>query len=641
MKFSTIAWHNIRNTIGDYTAYLSSMAFSVMIYFLFSALYYNKQFNEMMQNSLGLLIGFEVSGIIVIIFSVVFLWYSTVIFLQKRKQEIGIYTLLGMKKREIGIILFSESMILGFIALIGGILTGILFQKYFTMLLISFMRTTAHIRFEFSLTAFYKTFINFGVLFVLAGIYSFTSVYRYKLIELFNAGKSIEKVKRSNWKNATGLILTILTLGGGYFLAEFLLKTIGHINEYSLLSILLLTVLGSFFLFGSFLFSILAILKKSAFYRGSISNLPAWGQLLFRVKKNSRMLGMVAVLNAICLTALCFVFVSLEMGSNSRNSMSPFSFSFKTDSEVEAKEVYNELKQLDKNLLYSYTEVLNFPISLEGFGYVDGIISETDYRQILKIQGFKDEVTMPENSALIISAKQYPMRKTKLNGFEGKTIPLKSRYEKSEGNLFISEILYNKIPYNRITLVVKDELKERLDNEFVQAYKSSFAVFMTDDISNSEEVSNLFLSLVDDEKSPISLYLQSSHYFKTYGLFVFLGVFIGIMFFLSTCSLIFFSQLMEARESKERFKILENIGYSIKSLKRIISHQSVIVFFAPLILGILHTHFALRMMEQMEQRGYRKLFFIISGSYSILYLLYFLLNNRMYGRIVLKKRKEI
>ncbi len=640
MKFSTIAWHNIRNSIGDYTAYLLSMAFSVMIYFLFSALYYNKQFNEMMENSSGLLIGFQVSGVIVIIFSVVFLWYSTVIFLQKRKKEIGIYTLLGMKKREIGMILFSESMILGFIALIGGILTGILFQKYFTMLLVSFMRTTVNIRFAFSTTAFYKTFINFGVLFVLAGIYSFASVYRFKLIELFNAERSIEKVKRSNWKNVTGVILTILTLGGGYFLAESQFNIIENI-EMNLLLILFLTISGSFFLFGSFLFFILAKLKKSAFNRGSISNLPAWGQLLFRVKKNSRMLAMVAVLNAICLTALCFVFVSLEMGTNSRNTMSPFSFSFKTDSEFDAKEVYKELKQLDKNLRYSYTEVLNFPISLKGFGYVDGIISETDYRQILKIQGFKDEVTIPENSALIISARQIPTRKTKLNGFEGKTIPIRSKYDKSEGNLFISEILYSKIPYNRITLVVKDELKDRLDNEFVQAYKSSFAGFMTEDIYNSEEVSDLFLSLVDDEKSPVSLYVQSSHYFKTYGLFIFLGVFIGIMFFLSTCSLIFFSQLMEARENSERFKILENIGYSLKSLKRIISHQSAIVFFAPLILGIFHTHFALRMMEQMENRGYRKLFFIISGSYSILYLLYYLLNNRMYGKIVLKKDRGI
>lgn len=111
----------------------------------------------------------------------------------------------------------------------------------------------------------------------------------------------------------------------------------------------------------------------------------------------------------------------------------------------------------------------------------------------------------------------------------------------------------------------------------------------------------------------------------------------GLMFFLSTCSLIFFRQLMEAEENQKRFQILSHMGYKIRELKKIILKQSATVFFLPLLLSYLHTWFALSLAENILKTEYTGFFFILISLYTLLYTLYFLLSNRFYGKVCIKR----
>ena len=157
MGLFDIAIKNIKRNFYNYFLYFVSMIFSIMIYFTFTSIQYNTQVQKIVGASIHFSIVFKAAAIVIAIFVTIFIWYSNSFFIKKRKKEVALYSLLGIRKKQIGKMLFYENIVMGIAALVAGILMGSLLSKVFIMLLVRLMGFSANIMFMIPLKAVINT----------------------------------------------------------------------------------------------------------------------------------------------------------------------------------------------------------------------------------------------------------------------------------------------------------------------------------------------------------------------------------------------------------------------------------------------------------------------------------------------------
>ncbi|MCQ6534923.1 FtsX-like permease family protein [Bacillus mycoides] len=323
MNLFNIVQRNIRRNFKEYILYFVSLASSMLIYFIFASLRYSTQIKKEMVNSV-----LQSSKVILIIFIAIFIIYSTNFFIRKRKKEVGLYSLLGITKKQIGTMLFCETMIMGGVALVVGILIGSMSFKLFLELLMSLMKLNVPIHFELSIKAIIDTFIVFLSILLYTAWKNSRIIYKFPLIEMFQANHQGERMPKGSVPRAyIGLIL----MGLGYILAGFFREVVNIvrnpidpmnpiINPIMIpVFILFLVVFGTYFLFTSYTVIVLKKIrsKREIFYSGiNIINI---SQLLYRVKGNAKLLAIIAILSATALTAISTVAAGYYVGQSETN----------------------------------------------------------------------------------------------------------------------------------------------------------------------------------------------------------------------------------------------------------------------------------------------------------------------------------
>ncbi|SME50151.1 Bacitracin export permease protein BceB [Bacillus mobilis] len=328
MNLFDIVQRNIRRNFKEYILYFVSLASSMLIYFIFASLRYSTQIKIEMVNNVMINSVLQSSKVILIIFIAIFIMYSTNFFIRKRKKEVGLYSLLGITKKQIGTMLFCETMIMGSIALVVGILIGSVSFKLFLGLLMSLMKLNVSIHFELSIKAIIDTFIVFLSILLYTAWKNSRIIYKFPLIEMFQANHQGERMpKGSVLRGYIGLIL----LGIGYILAGFFREVVNIVRNpidpmNPILNpimipvfILFAVVLGTYFLFISYMVIVLKKIrgKREIFYSGiNIINI---SQLLYRVKGNAKLLATIAILSATALTAISTVAAGYYVGQSETN----------------------------------------------------------------------------------------------------------------------------------------------------------------------------------------------------------------------------------------------------------------------------------------------------------------------------------
>lgn len=328
MNLFDIVQRNIRRNFKEYILYFVSLASSMLIYFIFASLRYSTQVKKEMVNNVMINSVLQSSKVILIIFIAIFIIYSTNFFIRKRKKEVGLYSLLGITKKQIGTMLFCETMIMGGFALVVGILIGSMSFKLFLELLMSLMKLHVPIHFELSIKAIIDTFIVFLSILLYTAWKNSRIIYKFPLIEMFQANHQGERMPKGSVLRAyIGLIL----MGLGYILAGFFREVVNIvrnpidpmnpiINPIMIpVFILFVVVFGTYFLFTSYTVIVLKKIrsKREIFYSGvNIINI---SQLLYRVKGNAKLLATIAILSATVLTAISTVAAGYYVGQSETN----------------------------------------------------------------------------------------------------------------------------------------------------------------------------------------------------------------------------------------------------------------------------------------------------------------------------------
>lgn len=638
MILFNIAKKNIQKNLKGYFLYFFSIVFTVGIYYAFKNLQYNPSIDAALSASSKASAAFNAASIVIALFSVLFIWYSNSFFIKKRKKEIGLYALLGIENKDIGLLLFFETLIIGVAAIVIGIIAGVVFSKMMLGILIKLIGLNLIINFAVSIKGMFETFVLFILIFLVIAYQSNRIIYKFKLIELFKASSTSEKAKRGS-KLLAVLSIVFILVGYGVYLST----TNGMDLILGAFVTLFMVVVGTFLFFSSFMFFIIKKQQKNGanYYKGL--NMISTSQLLYRIKSNAKMLSIIAILSATTLTAIGVSISVYFMSSQLVEQQAPYSYTLSLDNKEYIKEFEKILedskdhKLVDKFAL-SYIDLESYKENSHGFKDTYQIMSLSNLNEILKLNGKKEIEGIDDNEFIHVYPEEI--------GFDTKSfININNNGKDVKLNLksHIDEKLYNSFSPSEMVVVSDNEFKNLKANNELKHYYTYNITNQKDGDKFDGKVSKLTEKYyTGDQKRPASSYVLSYYEafkdgFTTSGIMVFIGVFVGLVFLVCTGSVIFFKLLSEAQDEAPRYTVLNKIGVDEDDIKSSVYKQVGFNFFLPLVLGGLHSVVANYVVCNLLGQNLSVVMLWTLIPYSIIYIIYYLITSKFYFNIVTKQ----
>ncbi|WP_028775443.1 FtsX-like permease family protein [Shimazuella kribbensis] len=631
MTLFDIVKKNMKGNIQNYLLYFLSLIISVVIFYTFVSLQDTTEIQERAES-------FEIihsiiiqASIILVLFVGIFIWYSNSFFTKRRKKEVGLYALLGIRKKTIGRMLFYENLILGFIALLIGILLGALFSRLFAMILLKLLDSPMDVGFHISVDAIVYTSIVFALIIILTSIQAYRLIYQFKLITLFQAEKQGEQVPKPSLPLA--ILSIIMLLGSAWIVYEPLTdEAMANLGLFSLF-----TINGTYLLFRSVIVYLLKIIqnKKTYYYKGI--NLIGTAQILHRIKGNTLTLTIISLLSAAALTA--FYMGYSEYYNIKKNAMnhSPFSYLHISKNKASDQQIKQMIQQDRQHPTLSQVDIPVIQVNgnISGLGYIPygysanktpvRILSSHTYNQITKALNRKGTLHLAGNQAAMIR----PNSDQTDSEYVGHKITVQGDQTLTFVRLFEDRVINWSDPDFYI-MVSEERFKElaKLTKPFL--YKA----YRVTNQENAKVTSNQLLQLAAKQNITMStFYLDYRKNLEAAGLDLFLLGFLGIIFVVATGSIIYFKQLMEAHLDQERYRMIRKIGASKKEITTTIAKQTLFVYLLPLVIGILHSTLIFTIIYPMGE-VFTVTILVSILVYGVIYFLYYLLSVYSYNKIV-------
>jgi putative ABC transport system permease protein len=638
MNLFNIAMKNVKNSVSNYIMYFMSVVFSVFIFFSFKSIQYNEALATINKN---LKVSINAASIILALFSLMFIYYSNFFFVNRRKEEIGTYSLLGMRKKQIGKMFIYESFIIGAVAIFLGIALGFIFTKIITMILVKLMGEILVVKMGLSLKVVWQTIITFSGIFIIIGVRNNILIRKKKIIDLFKDETEIISTKKSSAiKGLIGMIL----MGISYMIAKS--ESLFYEN-WLVFVILILIIPGTFLFFSSAISLILNFVKKNKgfYYKGR--NLIAFSEVSHKISSNSKILATIAILIATSVTMLGFT-VSLyyDIDKNIKENYK-FSYNINAENEKVNSGIDNILEKYKDSYLMKFDrtiELINKDVNYELVNKTEKkselcesivqFIKESDFQNIMRYYNREHSDLKTSNDIYYIKEKNKSLI---YEALENKSINLKDENKSFKVSKEYDELLLNMDSTYELVVV-----KDSVFNEFKtkeNIYK--LRAIKIDNEKKSLEMARSIQKLVEENikfNYPFnftSSITEHKELMQVYGLMLFIGIFLSIVFLLCTGSIILFKQLSGIYDDKERYKMLRKLGATNKDIKKMLSKQLKLIFICPVIVGTVHNLFAMSIAQKIIQRPIVVPVLTTLCVYYIGYLMYYFITLK-YAKICLQ-----
>lgn len=631
---------NIRKSIKDYSIYFFTLVFAVAMFYMFNSIDAQQSMLELNNSKEELIKALVyIMGYISIFVSVVLgflIVYSNNFLIKKRKKEIGLYFTLGMSKRKVSWILVIETIIIGLFSLIIGLILGVFISQFISVLTAKLFEVNMNnFKFIFSTSAFTKTLLYFGLIFILVMIFNVITLSRYKLIDLLTASRKNEKVKfRNKYITLLTFILSIVLIGYAYNLL---------LNKHALLMIgkdtivmILFGALGTFFLFFSLSGFLLKVFEhiKSIYYRGL--NMFALKQINSKI--NTTVIS-TTIISLMLLLTIGILSGSMSMasafnGDLKENNLTDYTINLNnrtygveedgTYKQIEinfsnAKKLINsdEFKKYSKEstIFYRYQadDLVTSDMMTENsikklqkdygaalsLNFKVNIISETDYKNLMKILNkeivdINDyEYLLLANMEMIIDAytpyykskKGIEINGTKLTPATDEIINtalINSNSASNDGVVVVSDDLVKDLHVSSVSIV-----GNYVDKNDIELLDSEFSDYI---FSQNLDVGGISLyTKIEMEASSIGLK----------AILIFLGLYLGITFAITSATVLAIGQLSEASDNKNRYRVLRQIGADSKMQNKALLIQIGVTFMFPLIIALIHSFVGLKEINNL------------------------------------------
>ncbi len=663
-----LAKTNLSNNKPFYIPYIISSIITVAMLYMMSFLSDNKGLNKIMgADSLAII--FRLGVGIIVIFSYIFLFYTNSFIIKRRKKEIGVYNILGMEKRHLSKVLFVETIYSAIISLVCGIIVGIAFSKFILMVLYGIIGIHKTVEFFVNIHGIILCVVSFGILFLLTFLYNFMQIKLANPIELLrgtNVGEREPKTK------IFMTIVGVVCLAIAYYIA---ITTENPLNVLTLFFVaVLLVIIGTFALFTAGSIALLKLLRNNKKFYYNKRHFMAVSGMLYRMKQNAAGLASICILSTMVLvvistTVSMYVGIQDELMARYPNDVCvtvDYNSVIDKSSEIE-KAIFDEIDsaEVKNKKAFSYLSVFvgqkgdNFTTDKEHLSFQNSylfyILSKDDF--IKRDNSFKDKIgNISKGEAVVVLNKKYDKKDIKIFG---KNYKVNKSFEHTEDNDLYMISTLNGLGY--IILDNDESVQELYDMQEKMLGKG--ANYYTNKIrfdfksGNKKQkaaaykkidnvVKKYFKENKNDKKEISSYWVESrqeneQNFYLLYGGLFFLGIFLGTMFLIVTVMIIFYKQITEGYDDRERYQILEKVGMSSREVKDTIKSQIRIVFVLPIFAAAVHVTAAFPMVNRilkMLNLNNEKLFAGCLAAtiivFAVIYYLVFKVTSRAYYKIV-------
>ena len=615
--YPKLAISNLKKNRQTYLPYMIACITAITMFFILNSL--TKNGNLLLSRGGAAMVSVLQFGSMVIgIFSVILLFYTNSFLIKRRKREIGLYNILGMEKKHLAYMMAYETLFTYGICLGLGLILGLLLNKLMFLLLLRILQFDTHMDFQISFSAILNTIVLFAFIFILMLICNLFQIHLAKPVELLSAGKTGEREPKGK------LLLTLIglaCLAAGYYLA---VTTDIPLSALSIFFIAILLVIGGTYLLfttGSIVF--LKALKRNKNYYYKTEHFISTSSLIYRMKQNATGLASICILSTAVLIILSTTIsmywgmkdilygrypkeVSVTLENPSEDTINAFLDVLNTDYasyEVAPKDIIN----------YQYAFLMAHKenhsgsrLKLEDLDLSNSINNFSDYAALYLLT-LEDYNTLTGNNCSLAANEALLYRPD--HAYTEKTINLNGDVYKIAGDSSDFPGLDNSVNeyIDAYYLVLPDAATILSYDQRFNESPEKMALnrsYQLDVTGETQQIHDFSIAVYDTLNSMDGVWADcreeaKSSFLSIYGALFFIGIFLGALFLGATVLIIYYKQISEGFDDRERFILMEKVGLSKAEIKKTIHSQVLKVFFLPLLMAVIHIAFAFRLMTQL------------------------------------------
>ena len=654
---SSLAVSNLKKNRTLYIPFSIATITMIVITYILMALSTNKTILQSNGGSTVVMaLGFGV--VIMLLVSTLTMIYANGFVMKNRSKEFGLYSILGLGRSQIQLLQVVEMLLFAVMNLIVGLVLGVLFNRLAFALLLKAMRFNVPISYEFQIASVIFIGILFSGIFVFLMILNAIKIRVSRPLELLREKKSGEKTGRFLSIRA---LIGVAILGSAYYISQSIESPIKALGWFFVAVILV--VIATYILFDAGSIALLRFLKnRKTFYYRPI-NFISVSNLIFRMRKNAMGLASICILSTMVLVTLGTT-GSLQFGAQEViNRTSPTDFTFRNmyRNPEETAEYSKEAKQLAAGTASKVTDFYEYSYILTG-GNQEGNVLDTNVKKL---------GALPESMVVLVSVEDYN-RNTGENitvkpgelvigeQYTEKTKPSFTQIAVGENTFSVGQVIeVNKFAaglivnpnitnHSYIGLLNEADMAKvvpyysKENDEGYRAYTRHYiALWNTSSQTDDEKKKELEAYQQSDIAGGIDGKIEIAQLlFQFYGSLLFLGILLAIAFSVGAVLVIYYKQVSEGYEDRERYVILKKIGIDQPMIHQSINRQVLIVFFLPLLTAFLHTALSYKIVSKIvfifgikgSIIGLTML--AVAGVFMIAYFLVYKITSREYFKII-------
>ena len=645
----SMATSNLKKNHSLYLPYALTTIMVTMILYITHALSAMPELSTLRGGgAIAQTLGFGV--IVVQLVALLTILYANAFVTKNRLKEYGLYSILGLDRKNIQLLSFIELLLFSVVSVGLGILLGIVFHRFSFAVLLKLIRIPIGIEYSMQLGSVGFVLISMAFIFGVVFFLNATKMYMSRPLEMLSEKKKGETKGRFILLRA---LIGAGLLGGAYYMSQTIEAPVAAL--YSFFVAVLLVILATYILFDAGSIVLLSLLQKNKKLFYQPTNFISISNLKFRMRKNAAGLASICILSTMVLVTLATT-VALQTGTadllkkSYPTDYSATAFVEDTSTIRQLSEQISKMKAQSKGTVsneMNYLSVLRAAKSMEGGVDIEGVypgnspaafitfLSADDYNRI-----FGTNYHPSDNEAVLglVKGDDKNVSAIRVNG--QLTLQVKEMMETGDFKEKLPQLPY--VADNVYVAVVKDPTK-MIDGKLGRGFYYALWNTSTDTSAKTEEFeayANVIEASNDDSITVGSREDAAKDIYGFMGSLLFVGALLSVAFFIGAVLVIYYKQISEGYEDRDRFVILQKLGIDQKTIKKSINRQVLIVFFLPLVTAFIHTAFAFKMYRKIIQlfgvdgNVTLNATIVIGAIFVVVYLIVYQITSRSYYKII-------
>ena len=645
----SMATSNLKKNHSLYLPYALTTIMVTMILYITHALSAMPELSTLRGGgAIAQTLGFGV--IVVQLVALLTILYANAFVTKNRLKEYGLYSILGLDRKNIQLLSFIELLLFSVVSVGLGIVLGIVFHRFSFAVLLKLIRIPIGIEYSMQLGSVGFVLISMAFIFGVVFFLNATKMYMSRPLEMLSEKKKGETKGRFILLRA---LIGAGLLGGAYYMSQTIEAPVAAL--YSFFVAVLLVILATYILFDAGSIVLLSLLQKNKRLFYQPTNFISISNLKFRMRKNAAGLASICILSTMVLVTLATT-VALQTGTadllkkSYPTDYSATAFVEDTSTIRQLSEQISKMKAQSKGTVsneMNYLSVLRAAKSTEGGVDIEGVypgdspaafitfLSADDYNRI-----FGTNFQLGDNEAVLglVKGADKNVSAIRVNG--QLTLQVKEMMETGDFKEKLPQLPY--VADNVYVAVVKDPTK-MIDGKLGRGFYYALWNTSTDTSAKTEEFegyANVLEASNDDSITVGSREDAAKDIYGFMGSLLFVGALLSVAFFIGAVLVIYYKQISEGYEDRDRFVILQKLGIDQKTIKKSINRQVLIVFFLPLVTAFIHTAFAFKMYRKIIQlfgvdgNVTLNATIVIGAIFVVVYLIVYQITSRSYYKII-------